>query len=407
MNVDIRFPAYDARNRVFVTWRPVKVELRLVAPPAGVASVDLTLSAKSLVNGASLAFATTLTHDGAATLDVTLPADGRPVSVWVGGAFPTASQKYGDVSLEVRGKTSGALLGKQDLMVRVRKDANLLTTVERNRYLAALATLNGAGGGLYVDFRDMHVAGQPDDQAHRGPGFLSWHRSYLLDFERELQAIDPEVSLPYWRFDRAAPNLFTRAFMGVGVGGWARFSPGNPMTNWVAMGNPGVQRGNGVGPTTVPPLRTEAQTLALGAAFGGFAEMQGNPHGTAHNSHGGGWIINPTVAPRDPLFFLLHCNVDRLWAKWQWSYKLYDPADARSYVGGAFIPGHNLGDDLWPWCGPNKPGRPPAAPGGPMAVSPMTTAPGPTPKVSSMMDYLGTAGVAHQGFAYDDVPFQV
>jgi hypothetical protein len=31
----------------------------------------------------------------------------------------------------------------------------------------------------------------------------------------------------------------------------------------------------------------------------------------------GGSIRDPTTAAKDPLFFLLHCNVDRLWAKWQ------------------------------------------------------------------------------------------
>ncbi|OWK25570.1 hypothetical protein AJ87_08815 [Rhizobium yanglingense] len=35
-----------------------------------------------------------------------------------------------------------------------------------------------------------------------------WHRAYLLDFERALQGIDAEVSLPYWRFDQASPNVF-------------------------------------------------------------------------------------------------------------------------------------------------------------------------------------------------------
>ena len=47
------------------------------------------------------------------------------------------------------------------------------------------------------------------------PRFLPWHRAYLLDLERELQAIDPSVALPYWRFDQPAPNLFTPEFLGV------------------------------------------------------------------------------------------------------------------------------------------------------------------------------------------------
>lgn len=412
MNVEIRFP--DATGpRVYLTWRPIKVELRLVDPPAGAASVDVTLSGKSLVGGGKLLFATTLTHNGTATLNVPLPADGTPATVWVGGAFPTASQKFGDVAVEVRDTASGALLGKQDLMVRIRKNANALTTAERDRFLAALATLNGAGTGRYVNFRDMHVGGLPDQEAHGGPGFLAWHRAYLLDFERELQGIDDEVTLPYWRFDQAAPKVFTTAFMGVGNGlGQVQFAPGNPLASWFAFGTAGVQRGTGVGPSTVPVLLSEAATLALGGGanptyFAGFANMQYNPHGRAHNSHGGGWVTNPTTAPRDPIFFLLHCNVDRLWAKWQWATKLHDPADQRSFIAGLFNVGHNLPDKLWPWCGANQPGRPAVAPGGAMAGSTMTLEPGASPEVSKMIDYLGTTvGAAHHAFAYDDVPFQ-
>ena len=75
-------------------------------------------------------------------------------------------------------------------MVRVRKNANRLTTAERDRFLRALATLNGSGIGRFTEFRDMHVGGAPDSEAHGGSGFLPWHRIYLLDLERELQAID-------------------------------------------------------------------------------------------------------------------------------------------------------------------------------------------------------------------------
>jgi len=414
VQAEIRFPKYDAQGRAFVTWRPVEVKLKLTQVPAGSANVGVTVSAKTTATGGRLSFANTLTHQGAATLDVTLAATGAALSIWVGGEFGAASARHGDVAVEVRTRPDGQLLGTHPLMVRVRKDANALTPAERDRFLAALATLNGAGTGRYKDFRDMHVAGAPDLEAHGGPGFLPWHRAYLLDFERELQAIDPEVALPYWRFDRAAPNLFNRSFMGLpNPLNQVQFTAGHPLLGWVANGLPGIQRGRGVGPQTTPALRTEAQTLLMGGAiptatFGSFANMQGNPHGSAHNSHAGGWIMNPATAPRDPLFFLLHCNVDRLWAKWQWATKLHDPAAARSFTPAAgFPPGHRLPDTLWPWGGPLPAPRPTTAPGGGLAASSMTTAPGASPKVRDTIDYLGTIGARHLAFAYDDVPFQI
>lgn len=412
MNVEIRFPQYDAQSRTFVTWRPVEVMVKLVAPPPGVPSIDVTVSAKTQASGGRLQFSSVLTHQGTSALDVTLPTSGHEVPVWVGGEFPAASARYGDVSVEVRDKASGRLLGSHELMVRVRKNANGLSATERDRFLAALATLNGAGSGRYKDFRDMHVGGPPDDEAHGGPGFLPWHRAYLLDLERELQAIDAEVTLPYWRFDQAAPNVFNRAFMGVpNALNQVQFAAGNPLNGWIASDHPGIDRGRGVGPGTVPSLHTEAQTLAMGGTlnpnYAGFRSMQFDPHGSAHMSHGSGWITNSTKAPRDPIFFLLHCNVDRLWAKWQWATRIHDPADPDSYAAGAFAPGHNALDVMWPWCGPLDPPRPTTAPGGGLASSPMTPAPATSPAVREMIDYLGTASAAHHAFAYDDVPFQM
>ncbi|WP_243076532.1 tyrosinase family protein [Microbacterium sp. SS28] len=414
MSVSITFPRIDERGRAYVTWRPVEVKLAVTPPQAGPA-VAVTVSARRLSGGGALLFADHLTHAGTATLDVTLPASGAARSVWIGGAYPDASTRFGDVTVEVRTRPGGALLGSRPTMVRVRKNANRLTPAERGRFLRAMATLNGSGAGRFRDFRDMHTSGAPDREAHGGPGFLPWHRIYLLDLERELQLIDAEVSLPYWRFDQAAPNVFTRQFMGVPTfQNVVDFAPSNPLRAWIGATQPGVQRGRGVGPTTVPDVLTEAETLALGgralasAAFAPFAQdMQFDPHGAAHMSHGGGVITNPGTAPQDPLFFLLHCNVDRLWAKWQWGFRMHDPAAARAFTPGSTRPGHRLADPLWPWSGPLAAPRPTTAPGGGLAASAMTNAPGLSPRVRDAIDYFGLTTPAHLGFAYDDVPFQM
>ena len=78
---------------------------------------------------------------------------------------------------------------------------------------------------------------------------------------------------------------------------------------------------------------SEAATFNLGKpghTFGRFTRMEGNPHGSAHTSFGG-YMRDPTTAAKDPLFFLLHSNVDRLWAKWQW---LHHRFDVTSTIGG-------------------------------------------------------------------------
>src|SRR5262245_45212723 len=76
----------------------------------------------------------------------------------------------------------------------------------------------------------------------------------------------------------------------------------------------------------------------------------------------------------DPLFFLLHCNVDRLWAKWQRQRGRFNPALAASYENGGGNPiGHNLPDTMWPWNGVTGAPRPPTAPGGAMAAGDSVT----------------------------------
>ena len=113
----------------------------------------------------------------------------------------------------------------------------------------------------------------------------------------------------------------------------------------------------------------------------------------------------PTAA-RDPLFFLLHCNVDRLWAKWQKQNGRFNPAVAASYDSAAAPIGHNLPDSMWPWNGITGGTRPPTAPGGALAVSPSVSAPGTQPRVQQALDYQGTLNPATSlGFDYDDVRF--
>lgn len=105
MNVEIRFPRYDAQSRTFVTWQPVEVMLKLGAPPPGAASVDVKVARKTLGSGGRLLFSTVLIHQGSSSIDVTLPSNGQEVAIWVGGEFPAASSRYGDVSVEIRDKT--------------------------------------------------------------------------------------------------------------------------------------------------------------------------------------------------------------------------------------------------------------------------------------------------------------
>ena len=375
---------------------------------------EITLRSEALrEGGGEVVFYAARDAAPAEELPLTLPTGGEWAELWVAGKWQRPSVEDGDCEISAWADDE-----KQEalpLMVRVRKNANGLDPTERDRFLHAFARLNDRGLGKFADFRAMHVAAS-DPQSHRGPHFLPWHRSYLLDLERELQAIDPSVSLHYWRWDEPAPFLFHEDFIGVSnEDKEVEFSPGHPLSTWITDGELGIRRRPFFDPRTSAAWfpngsqrlapRTQAQTLALGDVYADFRGMEGNPHGWAHVSFEG-WISSIPTAAKDPLFFMLHSNVDRLWALWQWTHRHTDPNDADVYTGQD-VDGRRLDDTLWPWNGVTGFPRPDFAPGGPMADSPTVSAPGQTPTIADMIDYQGrTSSPAQLGYGYDTVPYE-
>jgi tyrosinase len=406
MDVELQINNGATAATRFVSWAPSPCRIR-VTNPSGATSptVNVAIAGVSSASGGVVVFRAGATGSLAASLTLPVPTNGTTVPFFVAGRFGRPSVNNGDVKIEAR--VGATLVGSVPLMVRIRKNANALTAGERDRFVSAFAQLNNQGLGRFADFRNMHT-NVSSPQAHGAPGFLPWHRAYLLDLERELQAIDPAVALPYWRFDQAAPSIFNRDFLGVSDAlGTVQFSATNPLQFWKTDGVQGINRRPFFPTTTAPPgLRTEPQTLALGTQYAAFRTLEGNPHGSAHTSFGGS-ISSIGTAAKDPLFFLLHCNVDRLWAKWQRQNGRFNPALAASFDNSGGNPiGHNLPDTMWPWNGITGGQRPPTAPGGSMAQSPCVSAPGLQPRVQSSLDYQGTVNApSRMGFDYDDVQF--
>lgn len=415
MNVELQINNSASSEARFVSWAPSPCRLRVTNPSGTILPiVSMTITGVSAAGGGAVVFRKNTTGAFSNSLTLSVPTNGASVPFFVAGRYGHPSTNTGDVRIETRAsllrfphRFPATLVGSVRVMVRVRKNANTLTTGERDRFVAAFAQLNNQGAGRFQDFRDMHTF-VSSPQAHGAPGFLPWHRAYVLDLERELQAIDPSVALPYWRFDQAAPNIFALDFLGISDAmGTVRFSSTNPLQFWKTDGVQGINRRPFFPTNTAPPgLRTEAQTLGLGNLYSAFRSMEIDPHGLAHVSFGGSISSIPTAA-KDPLFFLLHCNVDRLWAKWQRLNGRFDSTLAASYDSNAGNPvGHNLSDTMWPWNGITTPPRPPTAPGGALAKSPCVSAPGPQPQVQSSLDYQGSINaLSREGFDYDDVQF--
>ena len=144
---------------------------------------------------------------------------------------------------------------------------------------------------------------------HNITHFFSWHRMELCFFERILRKASglPSLGLPYWNYsDSADPNarFLPAAFR----------TPANA-TNPLFTANRNAAINNGTG-------QLSASAVSLAAAIPGpipfysfSSNVNGTPHGAVHGGIGGGMGSVPTAA-LDPIFWLHHCNIDRLWNRW-------------------------------------------------------------------------------------------
>src|SRR5688500_9980166 len=242
MNAELQINNSPNSTARFVNWAPSQCRIRITNPAGsqGNATPNLRITGISTATGGAVNFRRGTTGQFATSLILPVPINGNWASFFIAGRFGRPSINLGDVRIEAR--LGNALVGSVPCTVRIRKNANTLTAGERDRFVAAFAQLNNQGAGRFVAFRDMHT-NVSSPQAHGAPGFLPWHRAYLLDLERELQAIDPSLALHYWRFDRAAPNIFTRDFLGVSDDlGSVQFSSNNPLNFWVTDGVQGITR---------------------------------------------------------------------------------------------------------------------------------------------------------------------
>jgi hypothetical protein len=222
---------------------------------------------------------------------------------------------------------------------------------------------------------------------HGGLGsysFLSWHRYFLRLLEVQLRSYLPPgtpFDLPYWDWTDLSP-VMTDTFLGpdgdpgtnvVSQGYFAPTRPGDggnltPLPLWwpasLAGWNlhpafgvwAGALRRNLSGPASLPSVAditaalarttysTFQNTLESGAGLPSGHQMHNALHGWV-----GGHMSNPTASPFDPIFYLHHCNIDRLWAMWQLDghATLYPAAGAR--------PKHGPTDAMYPWVGADTP----------------------------------------------------
>lgn len=172
--------------------------------------------------------------------------------------------------------------------------------------------------------------------------FLPWHRGYLLAFEATVRAAivglggPSDWALPYWNYFKAGQATLPAAFASPE---WPDHGP-NPL--YVAQ-RYGPRNDSQV---HVPLRRVNLRALtdaqftgvpsggnpAFGGVDTGFSHsgqvhggVETQPHDWVHGLVGGsdpnrptmpGLMSDPDTAALDPIFWLHHANIDRLWASW-------------------------------------------------------------------------------------------
>lgn len=181
---------------------------------------------------------------------------------------------------------------------------------------------------------------------HGSPQFPHWHRHYLANFEAICAQMigDPGFALCYWNWS-AGTGTIPDPFYDI------------DNLNVVALNDRSRARSpNWSSNREVDTIGTRAlakgQGLQDNARWGGAftqssidsiqglsdynsytSSLEGSPHNNGHVISGGNdGHMGDGMSPLDPIFWLHHCNVDRLWAQWQAAGNT-TPGFATSYSG--------------------------------------------------------------------------
>jgi tyrosinase len=155
--------------------------------------------------------------------------------------------------------------------------------------------------------------GQPENY------FLPWHRMYVLYFESIIRKVSGQSSftLPYWNYTVSGPNH------GVIPPEFRKPNDATYGSLYVSKRNPGVNNGDAIdknqppGTLNLNSLRQCRYGFTSNASLGFNESLDFGLHGNVHVLTGNSQNMGSVPwAAYDPIFWLHHSNIDRLWASW-------------------------------------------------------------------------------------------
>jgi hypothetical protein len=132
--------------------------------------------------------------------------------------------------------------------------------------------------------------------------FWSWHRMYLYWFERIIRKMSGDYgwALPFWNWSSPSERHLPAVF--------------RDTTSELYTSHRNSAMNSGAG--SLPAFDVNySSAFALANFTSASSSLEGTPHGAVHVDVGG-WMGSVPTAGQDPIFYLHHCNIDRLWNLW-------------------------------------------------------------------------------------------
>ncbi len=177
-----------------------------------------------------------------------------------------------------------------------------LSAKDWDNFIKGINSMHGIGtqAPAYRDFVNVHVDAMSmvgvSWGVHTMPGmgmvgvnFLSWHRQFLFAFEKRLG-----IPLPYWDWisDPEIPPALNKENL---LASWSVTRAWDP---------------------SEMPTRDQLESQIKSKKFSAFQRsLELGAHAAIHIAIGG--TMNSSSSPADPIFFLHHANLDRIWSEWQ------------------------------------------------------------------------------------------